>query len=175
MSVHPHQFGLFPYHARVMIRQSIVWRYFLRQWPFFNCGWLARNSRSEIQTGAPVCSGFPRDKSTVHMHARPGLSRRPRPRITHNALIIQHRSIRGSGFTWQCSPFSRLVTVVLLFAQIHGGSKTKQAAPALNGPLHRENADSCTATREEMCRREVVAVETKIISKLRRFWWCGEK
>lgn len=37
----------------------------------------------------------------------------------------------------QCSP-SRLVTVLLLFAEIEGGSKTKQAAPASNAPPGRE-------------------------------------
>lgn len=64
-----------------MIRQSIVWRSFLRQWPFnVTYSWLASSSSSEIQTGAFVtkCSGlqwFPFDNSIVHMHARPGSSR----------------------------------------------------------------------------------------------------
>ena len=87
-------------------------------------------SGSKIHTGAFVtnwsCSQWvPGDKSMVQMHARPGFSRRFRAGITQS---IYYPTQRLPWILFQCSP-SRLDTVMLLFAEIHGGSKTKQAAP----------------------------------------------
>lgn len=125
------------------MRQSIVWRSFLRQWPFFlpfTYSWLANSSSSgsQIQTFVTKCSGsqsFSRDKSIVqHACSSPGVHVHGPERVSHNALIIiPQREHPWLPITRQCSP-SRLVMVVLLFAQIHGGSKTKQAAPASSGP-----------------------------------------
>lgn len=83
--------------------------------------------------------------------------------VSHNAFIIPHRGIRISYFARQCSP-SRLVTAVLLFAEIHGGSKTKQAAPVQMVPFgekRRQLRSRCV----EMGEREIVGIKTKIISK----------
>lgn len=61
---------------------------------------------------------------------------------------------------WRCSP-GRLVMVVLLFAEIQGGSKTKQAARAREGPPRGKNADSCPPIARGICDKEAVVIKTK--------------
>lgn len=82
---------------------------------------------------APVCIGSP---AMFHsQHACSSSVFTPLQSRHHTMhLLSPRRGIRGTSSAQRCSP-SRLVTVVLLFAEIHGGSKTKQGAPATNGPL----------------------------------------
>lgn len=104
--VQPSRFDSFPHGPLVVRRQSIV-RCFLRQR-------FALFKLLRVASVPPRCS-------VVHMHARPRVSRRSRLGATHCARYPTEDP-------WHRFCSSRRDAAVLLFAELHGGSKTKQDA-----------------------------------------------
>lgn len=179
-SVHPSRFGLFTCSPWVMIRQSIVWRSFFRQWPFNNvsCSWLASSKNSEIQTGAFVtkCSGlqwFLLDNSIVHMHTRPGSSPRSKAGVTQCIYYLRQR-LPWLLFGWAVQPQQARYGCVI----VRGYSRrleNKTGRPGFKWSSWATNTDSSAPIWREIGDGEVVVIKTKIISQLRCFCGCKEK
>lgn len=162
-----------------MIRQSIVWRPFLHQWPFnVTYSWLA-SSGTEIQTGAFVtkCSGlrcFSPRYSIVHMHARPAAFTSVQSWY-HTMHLVSHSEASASPISLgSAAPQQARYGCVI----VRGDSwrlENKTGRPGWKrSPLAR-NADSRASMWVETSKREAAAIKTKINPKLRRFSRRGEK
>lgn len=89
------------------------------------------------------------------MHARPGVSR-PYQSWWHTMHLLS-----GAEASVAVQPRQARYMVVLLFAEIQGGSKTKQAAPGPEGPPRGKNADSCPPIARGVYDKEAVVIKTK--------------